>query len=200
MTDTRNTDARIQRTYDQLLQALTELLTEKTFDEVRVKDICERAGVHRSTFYDHFEDKYHLLTFAVQELMDILVIALPNNDEASYRHVIARIFKYFLNNKQVYSLLLLDPRNASARAIFQEEFTRALKSLYKSARTVESMVDVNLRCHFFTGGLFSVLCWWLENDAQIPLPQITGRFAQLFPLGLTAPLKKDSETPPVIWN
>lgn len=200
MTEPKNTDARIQRTYDQLLQALTELLTEKTFDEVRVKDICERAGVHRSTFYDHFEDKYHLLTFGVQELMDILVVALPNNDEASYRHVITRIFKYFLKNKQEYSLLFLDPRNASAKAIFQEEFTRALKGLYKSAHTGESMVDVNLRCHFFTGGLFSVLCWWLENDTQIPLPQIAGRFAQLFSLGLTTPPKKGSGISPIAWN
>lgn len=182
MADPKPTDVRIQRTYDLLLQALTELLTEKTFDEVRVKDLCEKAGIHRSTFYDHFEDKYHLLTFGIQELMDILVIALPTNSEESYRHVIRRIFKYFLRNKQEYSLLFLDPRNASAKAIFEKEFCRALKELTRRNNLEASMVDVNLRCHFFTGGLFSVLCWWLENDTQIPIEQISERYAHLFPL------------------
>ena len=50
MDPNRTVDPRIQRTHALLLSALTELLHEKTFDEIRVKDICQRAMIHRSTF------------------------------------------------------------------------------------------------------------------------------------------------------
>src|ERR1700757_4335285 len=54
-------DPRIKRTRQLLHRAFTELLTEKTFEEVTVNDIAERSTVNRATFYDHFPDKFALL-------------------------------------------------------------------------------------------------------------------------------------------
>ena len=53
--DRRTEDLRVLRTHTLLLRALSDLLQEKPFDEIRVKDLCQRAMVHRSTFYAHFE-------------------------------------------------------------------------------------------------------------------------------------------------
>ena len=49
--DRRTEDLRVLRTHTLLLRALSDLLQEKPFDEIRVKDLCQRAMVHRSTFY-----------------------------------------------------------------------------------------------------------------------------------------------------
>lgn len=43
-----------QRTRQLLHRAFTELLTEKSFEEITVHDIAERSTVNRATFYDHF--------------------------------------------------------------------------------------------------------------------------------------------------
>ena len=118
MQASQSKDIRIQRTRKFLIQALTDLLVEKTFDEIRVKDICQRAGVHRSTFYDHFEDKLHLLTYGIQDLMDILISPATDN-MAKMQHAIYRVFKFFKLNQQEYTLLFLDPRNAAAKQLFQ---------------------------------------------------------------------------------
>ena len=48
--DHRTEDLRVLRTHTLLLRALSDLLQEKPFDEIRVKDLCQRAMVHRSTF------------------------------------------------------------------------------------------------------------------------------------------------------
>ena len=119
MQASQSKDIRIQRTCKSLIQALTDLLVEKTFDEIRVKDICQRAGVHRSTFYDHFEDKLHLLTYGIQDLMDILISPATDN-MAKMQHAIYRVFKFFKLNQQEYTLLFLDPRNAAAKQLFQQ--------------------------------------------------------------------------------
>ena len=68
------------RTHTLLLRALSDLLQEKPFDEIRVKDLCQRAMVHRSTFYAHFEDKRHLLTFGMQAFLDDLTDGMPCGD------------------------------------------------------------------------------------------------------------------------
>lgn len=44
-----------------LLQALCELLEERPLDKVNVKDITDRCGLTRNTFYYHFHDIYDAL-------------------------------------------------------------------------------------------------------------------------------------------
>ncbi|MEP7284466.1 MAG: TetR/AcrR family transcriptional regulator [Chloroflexota bacterium] len=60
-------DPRIKRTRQLLLQALADLLKEKDFSDITVQDISTRAEVNRATFYAHFEDKYALMNYRVQE-------------------------------------------------------------------------------------------------------------------------------------
>lgn len=61
-------DLRQRRTKKFLVHALLALMEERPFQELSVVDICERAMVHRTTFYAHFEDKYALLRYAIGEL------------------------------------------------------------------------------------------------------------------------------------
>ena len=39
-----------------ILHTLTELMNEKPLSKITVKDIVERCGVNRNTFYYHFRD------------------------------------------------------------------------------------------------------------------------------------------------
>ncbi len=60
-------DPRTQRTHEMLNIAMRDVLREKRFSEITVQDVCQRAHLSRSTFYDHFRDKYDLFdqaTFA----------------------------------------------------------------------------------------------------------------------------------------
>lgn len=177
--ETKREDIRIQRTYSLLLGALSDLLTEKTFDEIRVTDICERARVHRSTFYDHFEDKVHLLTFGIRELMDIFVPLSPTTSQEDYQKVMHRIFKYFLKNRQMYTLLFLDIRNASAKELFRENYVRAYEALMRENFSSVPREDQLIYSRHFIGGILSVVDWWLETDAQMPPEELAARFVRL---------------------
>jgi AcrR family transcriptional regulator len=61
-------DLRVRRTRHLLQQAFMELMAEKDFQTITVQDIADRAMVNRATFYDHFVDKYALLTTSVTEM------------------------------------------------------------------------------------------------------------------------------------
>jgi AcrR family transcriptional regulator len=59
-------DPRITRTRGLLETAFMEAVSEKGFQAVSVKDIAQRAGVNRATFYAHFNDKYDLLDYSIR--------------------------------------------------------------------------------------------------------------------------------------
>ena len=54
------TDLRVIKTNKILFEALTTLMKEKTFEKIKISDICEVALINRSTFYAHYIDIWTL--------------------------------------------------------------------------------------------------------------------------------------------
>ena len=50
-------DARARRTQRLLHEAMGQLLRQKEYEDIGVKEILDRAGVARSTFYAHYGNK-----------------------------------------------------------------------------------------------------------------------------------------------
>ena len=61
-------DARIVKTKRKLLSTFRTLISEKSFEDITVNEICEAANVRRATFYKHFPDKLAFLKFFIGSL------------------------------------------------------------------------------------------------------------------------------------
>jgi AcrR family transcriptional regulator len=61
-------DVRVERTRRRLQEALFTLARERGLEHVAVSDIAERAGVNRSTFYQHYADKETVLADALDRI------------------------------------------------------------------------------------------------------------------------------------
>ena len=62
-------DRRIRRTKKLLKQALAQLMDEKEFKDITVRDITERADLNRGTFYLHYTDTYDILNKIENEIL-----------------------------------------------------------------------------------------------------------------------------------
>ena len=58
-----------------LAEALKELAEKHPIEKITIKEITDRAGVIRPTFYNHFQDKYELLEWIIME--DLLKPMIP---------------------------------------------------------------------------------------------------------------------------
>src|ERR1700761_2285604 len=56
-----NTDPRVLRSRQMLMEALLRLLTRKEFDYISIQEISDEATLNRATFYLHYPDKNALL-------------------------------------------------------------------------------------------------------------------------------------------
>lgn len=78
------TDLRILKTQERLQNSLLELLDTKELKEITVKEICDKAGISRNAFYQHYsykEDLYdQMVARATEGIRDSL---MPITQDAS---------------------------------------------------------------------------------------------------------------------
>ena len=58
-------------------EALLQLLEKKDFAFISVKEICQKAGVNRSTFYLYYETTNDLLEETIERLNEKFVSSFP---------------------------------------------------------------------------------------------------------------------------
>lgn len=90
-TETRSctVDRRITRSKKALREALIALMEEKGFDAITVNDLCSAADLNRGTFYNHFNDKEHLLATFEDEVMADLARAQQAMENLSVKDVLS---------------------------------------------------------------------------------------------------------------
>ena len=66
---TNKTDLRVLKTRENIKTSFINLLLIKDFKDITIQNIIDEALIGRSTFYDHYCDKYDLLKQLVDELI-----------------------------------------------------------------------------------------------------------------------------------
>jgi AcrR family transcriptional regulator len=64
---TKVRNIRMTQTKQSLINAFIHLVNEKDFEKITVADLTKGAQVNRATFYAHFNDKYELLDYIVDQ-------------------------------------------------------------------------------------------------------------------------------------
>ena len=53
-------DLRVEKTRRSIINGFLELRARKPLEKIRVRELCEKAQINKSTFYDHYRDVYDL--------------------------------------------------------------------------------------------------------------------------------------------
>ncbi|NHN34179.1 TetR family transcriptional regulator [Paenibacillus sp. S3N08] len=64
---TKVRNIRMTPTKQSLINAFVSLVNKKDFDKILIADITNGAQVNRATFYAHFNDKYELLDYMIND-------------------------------------------------------------------------------------------------------------------------------------
>ncbi len=190
----RPTDPRLQRTDKLLEDTLIELTAERGFDRVTVRDITERAGVNRATFYRHFQDKYALVESIFEEAIRELAQDLepprevpsqtdPQNPPERW----VRFFEHFSNHQHLYRALL--GRNGSSWFVARmrdhvvdlleerEQHRDRIPSFQRT--TPDSEIPRKVVMTLLSTLLISAIAWWLESGKEYSPQQIASWFLEM---------------------
>lgn len=161
-------DLRVIKTKNLIYSTLMDLMKEKTFEEIRVSDICNRSLINRSTFYAHYEDKYELLVDFINNLKEEFVAKLSKNrnnlDTRDYYIELIKVFlDYVEDKKDIYSLIMLKNRNSIMMDILLSVVNDDVIKRVKSDE-INTKIPGNIIAKFYLGGVINLGVEWLKDD------------------------------------
>jgi len=160
-------DRRVRKTKKALRESLAELLLEKSIQHITVREVTDKANVHRSTFYTNFKDIYDLYdqteNFVMQEVSRILS-AEHNLDAKTFFGI---LLQYVFDNKQVCRLIL----TGNINGIFLSRISVLLKDLcvecWKRERKLTcTEKELDYYSQFFFSGSMGVIGEWVTSDFE----------------------------------
>jgi AcrR family transcriptional regulator len=178
-------DRRIRRTQQLLGDALVELILEKGYENVSIKDITDRADVAYVTFYRHYKDKDELLMQRLKESLTELIThieasAQQTQETFSAIHDGLVIFAHAQKNSSLYRTLLSnrEGHQGSSRVrkytqdVIASVFLRDCIPLHDNSHIVPAEISAN----HIASSLLSLIEWWLEHD----MPYSVDRMAEIY--------------------
>ncbi|MGN7285799.1 TetR/AcrR family transcriptional regulator [Shouchella rhizosphaerae] len=156
-------DLRARRTRKLLFEALIELLLQPKakYKEITVQKICDKAMVHRSTFYMHYRDKYDLLIHELEQKEEELT-----GEERRLRI----LFPFTTMEKQttVHFLDSIMQRNEDDEYLFnlvQDSIKRLMREdiLQLSKGSGGKDVPLDIQAEFLASTITTLKMWWNKN-------------------------------------
>ena len=178
-------DLRVIKTKNLLYQTLIELMKDKTFEEIKVSDICSKAMINRSTFYAHYEDKYELLVDFINNLKEELIIELNKNENnLNTREYYIKLISLFLdhieNKKNIYNSIMINNRNSIMMDILLSVVNDDLLKKIKS-NDINSKIPSDIIAKFYLGGVMNLGVELLRDSTNYTKEEIINYLEILIP-------------------
>ena len=181
----KKTDLRVIKTKNLIYNTLIELMKDKTFEEIKVSDICNKALINRSTFYSHYEDKYDLLVDFINSLKDEFVTELnKNSSNLNTKEYYIELIKIFLNHieerKEMYTSIMIYNRNSIMMDILLSVVNNdLLKKMSKDE--FKSSIPDDIIVKFYLGGVINLGVEWLKDNTKYSKEEIINYLNLLIP-------------------
>lgn len=87
-----------------IAESFKELMLTKPFERITIKMICDKAGLIRPTFYNHYKDKYDLVEWIFYEeiIKDVSNLVEHGMDEEAIKYLITCMYEEREYYKKVF--------------------------------------------------------------------------------------------------
>lgn len=168
-------DRRIVKTKTRLLTALKQLLREKSFEDITVSEICDRAKIRRATFYKYFDDKYAFLKFFVGSLREEFDASLhrgrfSEGSSSYYTEYLKAIVGFLTSNVDIVkNMLESEVLHFLVEVIREKNYEDTSDRLQKSLESgMKLPASVSVTSSMMTGAVAATLLQWFKGGRQMP--------------------------------
>jgi AcrR family transcriptional regulator len=158
----RQQDKRSLRTRAWIVQAFNELIFKQTYSGLPTDNIIKRAGIGRSTFYEHFRNKDEVLLHSVSWILSAFADA---GTDAADAYRIRSVLDHIMDQKAMAEPLLAGPAGAAIAAELSNLIESRLTT-QDASRDTKFTVPVRLVARQVAAAQLSLLCSWLEDASS----------------------------------
>jgi len=161
-------DRRIAKSQEAIKKALIDLMSEKSFDEITIQDISDRANVSRGTIYLHYVDKFDLLDKLIEEHIDEMGDICESTSNLEYKDANLPWFEYLDTHYLFFSTMLASKGAPSFRRQFHEFLIEEFKEEVNTSKEKNQGLNEDVLLQFIVTSYVGIVEWWITNGMPYP--------------------------------
>ncbi|MDS1003521.1 TetR/AcrR family transcriptional regulator C-terminal domain-containing protein [Clostridium sporogenes] len=163
-------DLRVVKTLDNIKNSFLQLVKEKSFTKITVKDITEKARINRSTFYKYYLDKYDLKEKTINNFLtdyknelSLDYIESINNSITLNIDELEKLMLYF-QIKEEMIMVLWDENMEDCVLSKMQEILEEKVGIWIKLNTDTDQLDKKdeLFIRIFSSSFLVIIKWWFE--------------------------------------
>ena len=167
-------------------KALISLLEKKDFEYITIKEICEAAGVNRSTFYLHYENTADLLKETTKYILDSFLTYFSVNRETitlKYNtcelkdlvfitpEYLTPYLTYIKENQRIFKTSIKHLGSMNFDKVYNKMFEFIFNPVLERFSFPEEDREYVLK--FYLTGITAIVMEWLKKDCKDSIEDIS---------------------------
>ena len=160
-------------------KALLALLEKKEFSYITIREICQEAGVNRSTFYLHYENTADLLKETTQYVLDTFLSYFPVDtqriahrfQECSLKELVFITPEYLTpyltfiqENQRIFRTSILQFGTMDFQHVYEKMSLHIFDPILSRFHFPESSRPYVMK--FYLTGVFAIVMEWLDKNCS----------------------------------
>jgi AcrR family transcriptional regulator len=166
----KNTTTMMMKDY--IVQSLLILMRKKPFASISIKEITEKAGVDRSTYYRNFKSKEDIIKFFVKKVWHEYRIVYDKT--ASFKSHLQKLLTYYIKYKREFLLIY---KHGLTHLILDE-----LNDFFKPVSEDKTLsVEDRYRIYWYAGAIYNTVLLWFSTEMKESPEKMSELYVALTP-------------------
>lgn len=165
--------------------ALISLLKNKSFEYITIRELCEKAGVNRSTFYLHYNNMNDLLDETTKYLLDNFLSYFSPDTRATVYNIstcenadlificdkyMEPYLTYIRENREVFSTAVSHVKSFGFDKVYNKLFSHIFNQILD--RFHYPVEDRKYVMMYYLNGLNAIISEWLKDNCSRSIEEI----------------------------
>lgn len=174
------------QTKKNITDAFWELYCNNSIEKITVKQITDKAGYNRSTFYEYFSDVHHVLYELEQSLIPSLNELPPiSTSMGDFGMPIETFLDLFSKNQAYYSVLLGQNGDPAFAAQIKNTIKPVIYSKLKNNTKLDAQ-ELDYILEYTLSAMIGVMVYWFSEKNPPSSKKLVAIIQRIMENGITA--------------
>ncbi len=171
-------ESQIELTRTLIKDEFMRLYEKKGLEKVTVNEICNVCEISRSTFYQHFDDKYDLLETIENELLDgvrdlnIDMHSIPVTDTTASVPLWIETATYIYSKKDYFRPLIIKPGDPRFVHKWNKVIRNTINERLSADKYTNDLIDIDLVTYSMASATIGLYEYWFQYRPDLTPQEI----------------------------
>ena len=147
---------------NRLANAFIELIKERETDGITVRDIAEKSGVSRQSFYYHFSDVYDMVSWIISSATEEYAKEMKRTTKPEEAAVM--LLRGVYDRKEMIQCMLRGKDSLAIETVVYKATMEFLQRYFETHPVINIRTDMKMTLDFYGYAITGMLCGVCERD------------------------------------